>query len=38
VIIGPEERATGHAVVRDLAAGTETRVPLSALLDGFLRR
>jgi histidyl-tRNA synthetase len=38
VIIGPEERATGNAVVRDLQAGTETKVSLSALLDGFFRK
>jgi histidyl-tRNA synthetase len=38
VIIGPEERATGNAVVRDLQAGTETKVSLSALLDGFFKK
>jgi histidyl-tRNA synthetase len=38
VIIGPEEREAGNAVVKDLAAGTETRVTLSALLDGYLKR
>ena len=38
VIIGPDERAAGNAVVRDLVAGTETRVSLSALLEGVLQR
>ena len=35
VIIGPEERAAGVAVVRDLNGGTEARVPLDKLLNGF---
>jgi histidyl-tRNA synthetase len=35
VIIGPEERAAGVAVVRDLKAGTEAKVPLDHLLNGF---
>ena len=35
VIIGPEERAAGVALVRDLNAGTETKVPLDTLLTGF---
>ena len=35
VIIGPEERAAGMALVRDLAAGTEAKVPLDNLLNGF---
>jgi histidyl-tRNA synthetase len=35
VIVGPEERAAQTAVVRDLAAGTETRVPFATLLNGY---
>ncbi len=35
VIIGPDERAAGVAMVRDLNAGTETKVPLDTLLKGF---
>jgi len=35
VIIGPEERAAGVALVRDLNAGTEGQVPLDKLLNGF---
>jgi len=35
VIIGPEERNAGVAVVRDLNAGTEAKVPLDKLLNGF---
>ena len=35
VIIGPEERAAGAALVRDLNAGREARVPLDNLLNGF---
>src|SRR5436309_2286911 len=31
VIVGPDERAAGEAVVRDLKAGTEERVPLAKL-------
>ena len=37
IIIGPAERAAQVAVVRDLGAGTEQRVPLARLLDGFFR-
>ena len=37
VIIGPEERAAQAAVVRDLRAGTEQKVPVATLLDGFFR-
>src|ERR1044071_2164769 len=37
VIIGPDERAAQAAVVRDLRAGTEERVPVATLLDGFFR-
>jgi len=35
VIIGPDERAARAAVVRDLKAGTEERVPIAQLLNGF---
>jgi histidyl-tRNA synthetase len=35
VIIGPEERAQGNAVVRDLRTGTEAQVPLRQLLNGY---
>jgi histidyl-tRNA synthetase len=35
VIVGPEERAQGNAVVRDLRTGTEAQVPLSQLLNGY---
>jgi len=35
VIIGPEERAAGMALVRDLKTGTEAKVPLDNLLNGF---
>jgi len=35
VIIGPEERAAGVVVVRDLHRGTEERVPVDKLLQGF---
>ncbi|HEX9703792.1 MAG TPA: histidine--tRNA ligase [Gemmatimonadales bacterium] len=38
VIVGPEERATGKAVVRDLQAGTETKVSFEALLNGFFKK
>lgn len=37
VIIGPDERKAGVAVVRDLKAGTEEPVLLAKLLDGFFR-
>jgi histidyl-tRNA synthetase len=37
VIVGPTERAAGAAVVRDLKAGTEERVSLSTLVNGFFR-
>lgn len=33
VVIGPDERRDGQAMVRDLAAGTEERVPLALLAD-----
>ena len=35
VIVGPTERAAGVAVVRDLAAGAEAKVPFDHLLKGF---
>jgi len=35
VMIGPEERSAGVALVRDLNAGTEAKVPLDHLLHGF---
>jgi histidyl-tRNA synthetase len=35
VIIGPEERQAGLAVVRDLKAGSEAKVPLDKLLNGY---
>jgi histidyl-tRNA synthetase len=35
VIIGPEERQAGLAVVRDLQAGSEAKVPLDKLLNGY---
>ena len=35
VIIGPDERRDGLAVVRDLRAGTEAKVPLDKLLNGY---
>ena len=37
VIVGPEERQANVAVVRDLKAGTEERVPLAKLVNGFFR-
>jgi histidyl-tRNA synthetase len=37
VILGPDERRAGVAVVRDLQAGTETKVPLTQLTNGFFR-
>jgi len=35
VIIGPEERGAGVALVRDLHSGTEAKVPIDKLLNGF---
>ena len=35
VIIGPEERAEGLAVVRDLRTSTEAKVPMRQLLNGY---
>src|SRR6266853_2711168 len=35
IIVGPDERAAGEVVVRDLKAGTEERVPIAKLVQGF---
>jgi histidyl-tRNA synthetase len=35
VIIGPDERAQGAAVVRDLRTSTEAKVPIQQLLNGY---
>jgi len=35
VIVGPEERAAGVGLVRDLSGGAEAKVPLDKLLNGF---
>ena len=35
VILGPDERAAGDVVLRDLKTGTEERVPLAKLVQGF---
>lgn len=35
VIIGPEERSAGVGLVRDLRSGTEAKVPLAQLLNGY---
>jgi histidyl-tRNA synthetase len=35
IIIGPEERKAGVVVVRDLNGGTEERVPMARLLNGY---
>jgi histidyl-tRNA synthetase len=37
IIIGPDERKAGVVVVRDLNAGTEERVPMATLLNGYFR-
>jgi histidyl-tRNA synthetase len=37
LIIGPDERQAGAAVVRDLKQGTEERVPFARLLNGYFR-
>ncbi len=37
VIIGPDERAAQVAVVRDLRASKEEKVPIAKLLNGFFR-
>jgi histidyl-tRNA synthetase len=36
VIVGPDERAAGQVVVRDLKAGMEQRVPIAQLAQGLL--
>src|SRR2546430_9293494 len=35
IIVGPDERAAGEVVVRDLKAGAEERVPIAKLVQGF---
>lgn len=35
VIIGPDERSAGVGLVRDLRSGTEAKVPLAQLLNGY---
>jgi len=35
VIVGPDERAQGVAVVRDLRTSTEAKVPIQQLLNGY---
>jgi histidyl-tRNA synthetase len=35
VIIGPDERKAGLAVVKDLRAGTEAKIPIDKLLNGY---
>jgi histidyl-tRNA synthetase len=35
IIVGPEERAEGLAVVRDLRTSTEAKVPIRQLLNGY---
>lgn len=35
VIVGPDERAAGVAVVRDLRTSTEAKVPIRQLLNGY---
>src|SRR5437667_459943 len=37
VLVGPDERAASEVVVRDLNAGTEEKVPVARLLNGFFR-
>jgi histidyl-tRNA synthetase len=37
LIVGPEERKAGLVMVRDLVSGTETKVPLDTILNGFFR-
>src|SRR3989442_1736714 len=37
VIVGPDKRAATEVVVRDLNAGTEEKVPVARLLNGFFR-
>jgi histidyl-tRNA synthetase len=35
VIVGPEERASGLVVVKDLSSGSEAKVPLAAIVGGY---
>src|SRR5438309_1678091 len=35
IIVGPDERAAGEVMVRDLKAGTEERMPVAKLVQGF---
>jgi len=35
VIVGPDERASGLVVVKDLNTGTEAKVPLAAIVGGY---
>jgi histidyl-tRNA synthetase len=37
IIIGPDERKAGEVVVRNLNGGTEERVPMATLLNGYFR-
>ena len=37
VILGPDERSAGVGVVRDLNAGTETKVPLTSIRNGLFQ-
>jgi len=35
VIVGPDERAAGVVVVKDLSSGSEAKVPLAAIVGGY---
>ena len=35
VIVGPDERASGLVVVKDLGSGSEAKVPLDAIVGGY---
>ena len=35
VIVGPDERAAGVVVVKDLSSGSEAKVPLTAIVGGY---
>ena len=35
VIVGPDERASGLVVVKDLGSGSEAKVPLNAIMGGY---
>lgn len=37
IIVGPDERKAGEVVVRDLNGGSEERVPMATLLNGYFR-